>query len=182
MNGPRLTWVVSVTSSASPEILYDVLADVTTGLVWGGEQAPRKKFRLLTMDAPAGRAAVGDRFSSTGANMNGTFHDRSVVVEAERGARFGFDTDSTLDRKHGKELHQKFVHRYAIERRGDGSVLTSRVEVYPQNYVPYWLRRGMRPMTRRMMRPMMRANLRNLAAMANARVTRPAREGAAGSG
>jgi Polyketide cyclase / dehydrase and lipid transport len=166
---PRLTFEASARSAASPEALYDVLADVTTHRVWGGEKAPRKSFRLLTMEAAARPAAVGDTFASTGANSNGTFHDRSVVVEAERGVRFGFDTDSRLDRKHGRELHARFEHRYTIERDGAGSKVTFRSSVFPQNYVPYWLRTGMRPMTRRMVNRMMAANLRNAAAMAESR-------------
>jgi hypothetical protein len=87
---------VSVRSTASPEAVYDVLSDLRTHLAWAGEQAPDKAFRLLSMDAPSRPVTVGDQFSSSGANVNGTFHDRSTVVQAERGVRFGFDTESTL--------------------------------------------------------------------------------------
>ena len=103
MNGtkPALRFHVSVASEASPAALYDALADLGTHLEWAGKEAPRKSFRLLSMDAPSRLAAVGDTFASSGDNGNGTFHDRSVVVEADPGLRFGFDTDSTLERKHG---------------------------------------------------------------------------------
>jgi hypothetical protein len=163
---PILTFRVSVSTKASPEAVYQVLADLQKHIVWAGEQAPKKTFRLLDIDAPARPATVGDGFSSTGANSNGTFHDRSTVVQAEPGARFGFDTDSTLDRKHGKPLHARFEHRYTIEPSTGGAVVRYTCQVWPQNYVPYWLRPGMRWMTRRMVEHMMRRNMERLAAMA----------------
>jgi hypothetical protein len=163
---PILTFRVSVLSTASPEAVYDVLSDLRTHLDWAGEQAPDKAFRLLTMDAPSRPVTVGDRFSSSGANVNGTFHDRSTVVQAERGARFGFDNESTLERKHGRTWQARFGHRYALGRSGDGAVISYACEVRPQNYVPYWLRPGMRPVTRVMVQRAMRRNLANLAEMA----------------
>ena len=164
MNGtkPALTFHVSVASEASPAALYDALADLGSHLGWAGKEAPWKSFRLLSMDAPSRLATVGDTFASSGDNGNGTFHDRSVVIEAEPGRRFGFDTDSTLERKHRKTWHARFTHRYTIGASGTGSVLTYDGEVRPQNYVPYWLRRIMRPMTRVMVNRMIRANLQNL--------------------
>jgi polyketide cyclase/dehydrase/lipid transport protein len=164
MNGakPALTFHVSVASKASPAALYDALADLGTHLEWAGKEAPRKSFRLLSMDAPSRLATAGDTFSSSGDNGNGTFHDRSVVVEADPGRRFGFDTDSTLDRKHGKVWKARFAHRYTIEATGTGSVLTYDGEVRPQNYVPYWLRPVVRRMTRTMVNRMIRSNLENL--------------------
>ena len=97
---PIVTFRVSVMSKASPEAIYEVLSDPSTHLVWAGERARKKNFRLLTMEAPSRSATVGERFSSVGENGNGRFHDESTVVEAERATRFGFDTDSTLERKH----------------------------------------------------------------------------------
>jgi hypothetical protein len=165
---PILTFRVSVPSKASPEAVYDVLSDLRTHLDWAGERAPDKNFRLLTMDAPSSPVTVGDRFSSSGANVNGTFHDRSTVVHAERGTRFDFDTESTLERKHGKTWHARFGHRYALERSGAGAVVSYTCEVRPQNYVPYWLQPGMRAATRVMVQRAMRKNLANLAQMAEA--------------
>ena len=138
---PILTFRASVPSTASPEAVYDVLSDLRTHLDWAGEQAPDKAFRLLTMDAPSRPVTVGDRFSSSGANVNGTFHDGSTVVQAERGARFGFDTESTLERSHGRPWQARFGHRYVLERSGG-------------------------PVTRVMVQRAMRRNLANLAAMA----------------
>jgi hypothetical protein len=110
---------------------------------------------------------VGDRFSSSGANPNGTFHDRSTVVQAERGARFGFDTESTLERRHGATWQARFGHRYAIGRSGaGGAVVSYSCEVRPGNYVPYWLRPGLRAATRVIVQRAMRRNLGNLVTMA----------------
>ncbi len=163
-----LTFRLSVPTTASPAVVYHHLADLGSHLVWAGERAPRKSFRLLTIEAQSRAATVGERFSSSGANSNGTFYDRSVVVEADPGARLGFDTESTLDRKHGTTWHARFAHRYTIERSGEGAVVAYAAEVRPQNYVPYWLKPGMRRVTRVMVQSMMRRNLRNLVAMAEA--------------
>ena len=159
---PILTFRVSVRSTASPEALYDVLSDLRTHLDWAGARSPDDGFRLLTMDAPSRPAAVGDRFSSSGASFNGTFHDRSTVVQAERGARFGFDTESTLERRHGRTWHSRFGHRYALGRSGDGAVLVYTCQVRPRNYVPYWLRPPLRAATRLAVQHAMRRNLGNL--------------------
>jgi len=164
---PALIFCASVRSAASPARVYDVLADLGSHLVWAGDEAPKKNFRLLSMDASTHRATVGDRFASTGANMNGTFHDQSVVVEATPGSRFGFDTESTLDRRHARALRARLTHRYAIEptAQGDGSVITYICEAWPQNYMPWWLRPGLRSMTRFSVQRIMTAHLRNLATM-----------------
>lgn len=163
---PIVTFHTSVRSTASPDAIYAVLADPRTALEWGGREAPKKSFRLLTMDAPAGPLAVGDTFSSTGANINGEFHDTSTVVEAEPGARFGFNTESTLIRKHVKTWHVRFTHRYSLVSTPEGTEIDYTSEVRPQNYVPWWLRPGMRTMTRRQVPRMMGKHLANLAAMA----------------
>jgi hypothetical protein len=170
---PIVTFHTSVRSPASPATIYDVLSDARTHLVWAGQEAPRKNFRLLTMDAAAGPLSVGDSFSSTGENGNGTFQDRSVVVEADRDARFGFDTESTLVRKHAKAWHVRFAHRYALASTPDGTDISYTCEVRPQNYVPWWLRPGVRSMTGRMVPRMMQKHLENLARMAESAVPQP---------
>jgi len=168
---PTVTFRASMSSAAPPDAVYDVLSDPTTALTWAGERSPRKGFRLLTMDAAPRPAAVGDRFSSTGANINGTFHDASVVVEAARGERFGFDTESTLDRKHGRELHQRFAHRYELRPADGGTLISYSCETRPQNYVPYWLKPGIRGPMRMNVEHMIRLNLRNMASMAETAAT-----------
>ena len=163
---PIVTFRATAEAAASPEAVYGVLADPRAALEWGGREAPKKSFRLLTMDAPVGPLLVGNEFSSTGANITGTFHDRSTVVEAEPGARFGFDTESTLVRKYAKTWHVRFAHRYVIASTPDGTEISYTCEVRPQNYVPWWLRPGMRSMTRRQVPGMMQKHLQNMANMA----------------
>lgn len=165
---PLITFHASVRTSASPEAVYDVIADPRAALEWGGREAPKKTFRLLTIDAPPGPLSVGDAFSSTGANVTGTFHDHSTVVQADPGVRFGFDTESTLMRKRVQTWNARFTHRYEIEPSADGAVITYTAEVRPQNYVPWWLRPGFRSMTRRQVPRMMEKHLQNLADMAAA--------------
>ena len=166
---PLVTFRSSIATKASPQQVYDVLADLRTHGVWAGEQSPNKTFHLLEIDAPPRTATVGDGFASSGINFNGTFHDRSTVVEAEPGVRFGFDTESTLDRKHGKPWRVRFANRYVIEPSAEGAVVTYTTLMWPQNYVPYWFKRPMRGMSRRMAESMTRKNLAGLAAMAESR-------------
>jgi len=175
---PRQRFRAAVTTTATPEAVYDVLADLRTHLVWAGEEAPATNFRLLTMDAPDRPAQAGDTFSSTGSadgKARQQFHDRSTVVVAERPRRFGFDTEATLHRAHAKTWHANFRTRYGIEPApGGGSVITHTSEVRPGNYVPYWLRAGVRRMTRSMVERSMRRNLANLARMAEHEASRAA--------
>jgi hypothetical protein len=164
---PIITFRTSVPTTASPNDAYDVLADLSTHLAWAGERSPDKNFRLLTMEAASTPATVGDRFSSRGASGNAmTFVDTSVVVHADRGERFGFDTKSTLERKHRANWQAHFTHRYTITPVGEGATLDYVSEVWPENYRPFWLHPLMRPMTRVLVRRAMRKNMENLASMA----------------
>jgi hypothetical protein len=92
----------SVRSLASPGDVYDVISDLLAHLEWSGERASDDTFKLLGLQAPPGAATVGTTFTSSGANHNGTFHDRSVVTEASRPSVFAIETDSRLDRKRGR--------------------------------------------------------------------------------
>jgi Polyketide cyclase / dehydrase and lipid transport len=163
---PALTFRVTLPTRATPEEVYDVLAQLPTHVTWCGDEAPRSNFRLLTIEAPARQAIAGDRFSSTGSNGSSTFSDRSVVVQADPGSRFGFDTEATLTRKHRPTWNAAFRHRYTIAPAADGATIAYVAEVRPENYRPYWLFPGMRPGTRVMVQRMMRANMENLARMA----------------
>jgi hypothetical protein len=111
----------SVSSKASPEAVYDVTADLRAHLEWSVERARDDAFKLLTLEASEGPATVGTTFTSTGANFNGTFHDRSVVTEAARPIRFILETDARLDRKRGTTWEVHFEHRYDVRPDGEGS-------------------------------------------------------------
>ena len=166
---PIITFSATVRSAAAPAAVYALLANPATHLEWAGEQAPDKAFRLLTLAAADRAAAVGTTFVSTGAaDKRGamTFHDTSTVTEATPSAAFAFDTDAELVRKRRPAWHARFVHRYALEPAGTGTVVAYTCEVYPLDYRPYWLHPLLRPATRMMIPRAMRKNMENLARMA----------------
>lgn len=119
---------VEANSRARTEIVYAVLADLSTHTVWAGERQG-KRTRLLTIDAPAGPAVVGNEFHSTGADPMGTFSDRSVVTEATQGKTFEFVTEARLTTKKGIATDWTNTERYELEPTPDGCriVCTSRV-------------------------------------------------------
>ena len=82
------------TSSAPPEGVYELLADLRSHLDWAG-QRQLETTRLLTMNAPSGPATVGTEFRTTGSDGKvARFSDRSVVTEATRPQVFEFVTES----------------------------------------------------------------------------------------
>ena len=169
---PIIRVQASVSAGASPEAVYDVLARPSSHLKWAGDEAPNKLFRLLSLEAPSGRAAVGTTFTSTGSNMLGmVFHDTSVVTEAVAPQRFCFETTSHLERKHRRAWQARFVNRYEVTAQGSGSLIQNSCDVYPLNYRPWWLHPLMRPMMSRKLPTLMAANLRNLARAAEAAQT-----------
>ena len=159
----------SVTSKASPEVVYDTISDLRAHIEWSGERASSDNFKLLSLEAPEGRATIGTTFTSTGAADNGTFHDRSVVTEASRPGRFIIETDSRLDRKRGKAWEAHFSHRYDIEPEGDGSRISYTETVERVNYVPYWLQPWIRPIFTVLVNRADVRQLRNLAKLAEER-------------
>ena len=73
-----------------------------------------------------------------------------------------------IERQHRPNWHARFANRYTITRDGNGSVLGYTCQVWPQNYVPFWLHPLMRPLTRVMVPRAIRKNMENLAALAEA--------------
>jgi hypothetical protein len=133
---PIITFAAIVRSAAAPAAVYALVANPATHLEWAGEQAPDKSFRLLTLDAAGEAATVGATFASTGAGgMRGTmtFRDTSTVTEATPASAFAFDTDAELVRTHRPAWQARFVHRYAMEPEGAGTVVTYTCKVYPLN-------------------------------------------------
>ena len=82
------------------------------------------------------------------------------------------DTDSTLDRKHGKTWHAHFTHTYEIERTAEGSRIRYTDTISRVNYVPYWLKVGARTLFRPYVGRADRKQLANLARLAEERATR----------
>lgn len=119
---------VEATSTARPQTVYDLLADLSSHLVWAGDRQA-KNTRLLTLDAPAGPAVVGTEWLSRGSDPMGTFSDRSVVTEATPGTAFEFVTEARLTTKKGRISEWTSVERYdvAAAARGCRIVATSRV-------------------------------------------------------
>ena len=111
---------VEATSTARPETVYGLLADLSSHLVWAGERQSNRT-RLLTLDPPTAPAAVGTEWRSTGSDPMGTFSDRSVVTEATRAKAFEFVTEAHLVTKRGQEVDWTNVHRYELSPDGDGS-------------------------------------------------------------
>lgn len=168
-HGPIITFTATVRSAAAPARVYALVANPATHLEWAGERAPDKGFRLLTLDAADETAAVGTTFASTGAGDKSgamTFHDTSTVTEATPSTAFAFDTDAELVRKRRPPWRARFVHRYALEPQGAGTVVTYTCQVYPLNYRPFWLHPLFRPATAKMVPRSMRKNLESLARLA----------------
>ncbi len=160
----------SVVSKAPPDVVYDVVANLQAHLMWSGERAQDPQFKLLTLDAPPGHATVGTRFASTGANFNGTFHDSSIVVDASAPERFVIETDAHLERERGRPWDAHFLHRYDILPEGDGSRIVYTETIDRVNYVPYWLRAWMRPISRLIINRADRRQLANLRRLAEERL------------
>jgi len=166
----RFVTRTSVVSKAPPEVVYDTIADLRAHLVWSGERASDDTFKLLSLEtADDGRARVGTTFTSSGANFNGTFHDASVIAEASRPSVFVIETDAHLDRTRGDAWDVHFTHRYDIVPDDVGSRITYTETISRVNYVPYWLKPWLRPITKAAINRGDRRQLENLARLAEER-------------
>ena len=111
-------------SSATPEAIYDSLADLGTHMTWGGRKQ-LYNFRLRSLEAPAGPAIVGTSFTSTGnvpMSMR-RFEDHSKVTVAARPNAFEFVTDATI-RRGKRPMAATYRHRYEIAATPEGSKVT----------------------------------------------------------
>jgi len=166
--GEVLRFRATVTSSASPQALYDAIADVSSHLSWGGPGSASKGNALISLDAPAGLATTGTTFTSTGKAGKDTFHDRSTVVTATPGRRFTFTTEARLERQRKQAWLVTFTHDFQLSPAPGGSTLAYSCAVRPTNYLPYWLHPAMKPMTRLVMQRIIRRNIGTLARLAEA--------------
>ncbi len=135
----EMTIAVEHRSSATPQAVYDVLADLRTHAIWGGVP-PQKKTGLLSIEAPAGEARVGTEFESTGGDAMGRFTDRSVVTQAVRPSAFEFVTEARLTTKKDATADWTNVHRYELRADGDGCVIAYSVRIARISALPGMLR------------------------------------------
>ena len=100
--------------SASPDTVYETIAEVSSHLDWGGSKQ-RRDFRLLSLDCPDGPASAGLTFESTGAipMSSKRWEDRSTVTEAVRPRVFEFVTQSRAG-SGAKAMTARFINRYEI--------------------------------------------------------------------
>ncbi|MGH7687465.1 MAG: SRPBCC family protein [Candidatus Dormibacteria bacterium] len=163
-----VTLGATVRTNATRAAVYDALADLSTHMVWGGDETGSQSFRLLTMQQPGGVAVAGTRFSSTGVVQMGTFSDETVVTESVPGARFWFRTESVMERKRAASWIGTFEHRYTLENDADDTVIRYTCAIYTRSYVPYWWKLPMKPMTKFMVQRTARHCLRSLGTVAAA--------------
>jgi len=111
-------------SSAPPEVVYEILSDLTTHLTWAGAQQS-SDFRLLSLEGPPGPATTGTVFTSTGTipMSSHRFEDRSQVTEAVRPRTFEFLTHATVHRGE-RSMDATYRHRYEIAPAAGGSMVT----------------------------------------------------------
>lgn len=155
-------------STATPEAVYGLLADLRSHLDWGGERQSAG-FRLLTMDAPPGRATVGVEFRSTGTDgKHRVNQDRSVVTEATAPSVFEFVTESRCLRKDGTlAMDATVVHRFEIAPIDGGCTAAYTAHTVRLEPVPAIFRLPvLSSMARRILGSMLRRGFRNLLAMA----------------
>ncbi len=101
-NGEVYKIRLSEACAAPPELVYELLSDLSTHMEWGGSWHPTRTQRLLSMESPRGPATVGMEFVSTGSAGGGCWYDRSRVTAATSHA----------------------VHRYVLSAEHGGTRLT----------------------------------------------------------
>ena len=119
---------VEAASSASPDAVWVVLADIRTHLEWAGTMQGAGT-RLESIDAEAGPAHVGSEFASTGRDPMGTFTDTSVVTEAIPGQVLEFVTEARLETRRGAAVAWTIVHRYELAPHGTGCLIAYAMQI-----------------------------------------------------
>jgi hypothetical protein len=159
----------SVDSTASPEDIFRLLADLRTHLEWGGRAYAGRGEHLIALDAPPGSAAVGTTWTSTGKAHEGGYEDRSVVTALEAPRRFEFRTDSSF-RRGSSVTSYALNHTYMVSPTPSGSRITHREELGPPSGGTWFSRLllsgALAPITDRVGRGLLRTGLEHLAAMA----------------
>lgn len=124
MGQQRPAMRLSKTCAASPEAVYDMLADLRSHLRWAGSEQSGD-FRLLSMEAPDGPAIEGTVFATTGTiPMSGKrWEDRSTVTVAARAKTFEFVTVGRVG-SGPRAMVARYAHRYEIASVEAGSTVT----------------------------------------------------------
>jgi len=161
---------ISRLSNASPEAVYDLLADLRSHLEWAGTRQTRD-FHLVSLEAPPGPATVGTSFTSTGVipMSRRTWSDRSTVTAADRPLRFEITTQARAGARHA--MTAVYRHQYEISpaAAGGSRVTYTLTQLSIANPMLRWALPGMRRMTW-LMTPMYSSRgLRNLVALAEER-------------
>lgn len=121
-------------TTAPPEAVYDLLADLRRHLEWAGTEQSRI-FRLLDLDADVGAVAPGLQFRSTGTvpMLRAQWANHNVVDEARPPHCFAFTTQGRIDWSRAPwwnlppregDGQGTFHHRYEIEPHDGGSRVT----------------------------------------------------------
>jgi hypothetical protein len=170
LQGRPLEGQISEACRAPVEAVYALLAEIQRHLEWGGTRRS-KRSRLLSIEAPAGSAAVGTEFTSTGENSMCLMSDRSVVTEAIQHRTFEFVTESSSRLKRsGKRVGWTIVHRYDITPLPVGSLITYTYRATRATSLPWPLSvfraSVLRAIALRMSMADLRSGLQNLARMA----------------
>jgi len=160
-------------SAAPPAAVYELLANVRNHLEWAGDRQPKDNYRLLSIEAPEGRAIVGTEFSSTGADPMGRFADSSVVTEATAPSLFEFVTEANQTLKKGTVVVWTSVHRYEITPQERGSRIAYTIRTVRISRLPGMLAvfnvPGLRSLLLKFAGSNARRGVRNLARLAEER-------------
>ncbi len=180
---PKGTFTATMTarSSASPEAVYDLLADLGSHLVWAGRQQPGN-YRLQTLDAPAGHATVGTSWTSTGTApmARARWEDRSQVITADRPRLFEFITEGRVGGR--RPMVATWLNRYQVTPEGSGCRVVHQLRLVEVSNPFLRLRFPMRWATFALAIPLLSGRgLRNALRLAESRQVAPVCDAAAGS-
>jgi hypothetical protein len=156
---------ISKLTSASPEAVYDLLADLGSHLEWAGTRQTRD-FRLVSLEAPPGPASVGTTFTSTGVipMSQRRWSDASTVTAADRPSKFEITTQATAGERN--RMTAVYTHTYGISPAAGGSRVTYRMTQLSITNPILRLGPAMGRMTWLMMPMFAGRGLRNLLALA----------------
>jgi len=146
--------VFEASCKASPNAVYDVLADLSTHLDWAGKRQYRG-FRLISISG-TGPLETGTEFASVGTvpMALSRWENQNEVVEARRPEILELHTEAIVMWRSGHQTEARYEHRYEIAPDGTGSRVTSRLRQTELENPPLRARLPlMRTLTHRVMMP-----------------------------